>query len=56
MYCGVECYPGMFFGIKKLQKYLVGSQKVSNFAPANETEVLPRKRDERSNAGDGAKV
>jgi len=46
----------MFFGIKKLQKYLVGSQKVSNFAPANETEVLPRKRDERSNAGYGAKV
>ena len=56
MYCGVECYPGMFFGIKKLQKYLVGSQKVSNFAPANETEVLPRKRAERSNAGYGAKV
>lgn len=47
---------GYVFGIKKLQKYLVGSQKVSNFAPANETEVLPRKRAERSNAGHGAKV
>ena len=46
----------MFFGIKKLQKYLVGSRKVPNFAPANETEVLPRKRAERSNAGYGAKV
>ena len=54
--CGVGCSFGMFSDIKKLQKYLVGSQKVPNFAPANETEVLPRKRDERSNAGHGAKV
>lgn len=30
-------------GVKMLQKYLAGSGKVPNFAPANETEVSPQR-------------
>lgn len=46
----------MFYSIKKSSKNLDGRNKVHNFAPANETEVLPKRCPKRFNASGGVKV
>ena len=46
----------MFYSIRKLLKNLEEWNKVHNFAPANETEVLPMRLPRWCNASGGAKV